>query len=158
MAHRPKNFKYEVIRAAAGLFRLSPDEEEELAGKAGLSMKADANFHNYLIRLIKHKSRYKDLYEHAQISERMFQYIKNGRTPTKESLVAIMASLGLELEEIEFGLSKAGYSLSDSIAWDMVVKTLLTQPEIRADAGNAVRRINDVLYDLGLPLLMTREK
>lgn len=156
--HRRKIFKYEVIRAAAREFRLDTDEEERLANKAGLSMKADAYFQEYLISLIKNKTRIKKLYEHAQISERMFQYIKNGRIPTKQSLIAIAVSLELGLEEIKQLLSKAGYALSDSIAWDMIVAALLQQSETAGDYCNAVARINNVLFDLGLPLLMTREK
>lgn len=156
--HRQKNFKYKVIRAAAREFLLDTDEEERLANKAGLSMRADANFQEYLISLIENKTQIKKLYEHAQISERMFQYIKNGRIPTKQSLIAIAVSLELGLEEIKRLLSKAGYALSDSIAWDMIVAVLLQQSETVGDYCNAVARINTVLFDLGLPLLMTREK
>lgn len=147
-----------MIHEAARIFRLSSDEEERLANKAGLSMKADAAFHADLIVLIKNKSHYKNIYERAQISERMFQYIKNGRIPTKESLIALAVSLGLKLEETEILLSKAGYALSDSIAWDIIVKTLLKQPGIMDDDCNTVSNINNILYDLDLPLLMTREK
>lgn len=153
-----KNFKYKVIRAAAREFRIDTDGEERLANKAGLSMKADAHFQEYLISLIENKTQIKKIYEHAQISERMFQYIKHGRIPTKQSLIAIAAALELGLEEIKQLLSKAGYALSDSIAWDMIVETLLKQIEATGDYRNAVARINDVLFDLGLPLLMTREK
>ena len=121
-------------------------------------MKTDSHFQECLISLIEDKTQIKKIYEHAQISERMFQYIKNGRIPTKQSLIAIAVSLELGAEEIKHLLPKAGYALSDSIAWDMIVETLLKQSEMTGDYRNAVSRINNVLFDLGLPLLMTREK
>ena len=55
-------------------------------------------------------------------------------------------------------LPKAGYVLSDSIVFDMVVKELMVQVETVQDYSNAIFYINHVLYDLELPLLMTRKK
>lgn len=158
MACRQKKFRYNVILNAADLFGLSGYEAEKLANSAGLSLKTSAGFSKELSNLIKNKSQHKKLYEYAQISERMFQRIKNGRIPTKESLISIAASLGLGLDDTIALLKKAGYTLSDSIAWDAVIKILISEMENEGDYENAVSRINDVLYDMDMPLLMTREK
>ena len=121
-------------------------------------MKANADFSRYLVNLIRNKSKHKKLYEYAQISERMFQRIKAGIIPTKESLISILVSLELGLDEVKTTLEKAGYTLSDSIAWDVVVKTFILEFENTGNYENAAYRINDVLYDMDMPLLMTREK
>lgn len=156
--HRQKNFKYNVIRNASEVFNLSPSEEENLANKAGLSMKADQHFHSIFNVLIQNNPCYKDIYERAQISERMFHYIKKDIFPTKQSLLALSISLGMGREEIEDLLPKAGYALSASIAYDAIIKELLVQPSISGDYKNAVAYINNILFSLGLPLLMTRDK
>lgn len=158
MEYRQKKFRYKVICNAADLFGLSGYEAEALANRAGLSLKSDGDFSNILANLIKSKSQHKKLYEYAQISERMFQRIKSGRIPTKESLISIAVSLGLGLDGTKALLKKAGYALSDSIAWDAVIKALVSEIESSGDYKNAVDRINDVLYDMDMPLLMTREK
>ncbi|MDE6750256.1 MAG: hypothetical protein K2K21_14525 [Lachnospiraceae bacterium] len=121
-------------------------------------MKANTDFSRYLVNLIRNKSKHKKLYEYAQISERMFQRIKAGRIPTKESLISILVSLELGFDEVKITLEKAGYTLSDSIAWDVVVKTFILEFESTGNYENAAYRINDALYDMDMPLLMTREK
>lgn len=153
-----KKHKYRVIRAASDLFGLTPNEEEHLANQAGLSMKIDENFCAYFFQNIIDKKPYKEIYERAQVSERMFRYIKEKRIPTKETLLALMISLELKQEEMNQLLPKAGYVLSDSIVFDMVVKELMMQVETVQDYSNAIFHINHVLYDLELPLLMTRKK
>ncbi len=98
-----------------------------------------------------HKS-HKDIYEKAQVSERMFYLIISGRTPTKATLLALALSLEMNIAEIENILQKAGYVLSKSIAFDMVVKWMVE------NETNKLMNINYVLDELELPFLMTREK
>ena len=62
----------------------------------------------------------------------------------------------LKLEEIYSLLQKAGYILSESIAYDMTIKWLLENTS--NNMQNRLFYINDILYELELPLLMTREK
>ena len=88
------------------------------------------------------------------LSERMFRHIKTGYLPSKASLLALAISLELKPDEIYSLKQKAGYVLSNSIAFDMVVKWLLENSQIKI----SLFYINDVLYELNLPLLMTREK
>ncbi len=84
----------------------------------------------------------------------MYRHIKSDYHPTKTSLLALAISLELETEEIYFLLQQAGYVLSESIAFDVVIKYLFENSQ---NAKNLFC-INDVLYELNLPLLMTREK
>ena len=84
----------------------------------------------------------------------MYRRIRSNYHPTKASLLALAISLELKTDEIYLLLQKAGYVLSESIAFDMVVKYLLEN----AQTAKNVFYINDVLYELNLPLLMIREK
>lgn len=84
----------------------------------------------------------------------MYRHIKSDYRPTKVSLLALAISLELQTDEIYLLLQKAGYVLSKSIAFDMVIKYLLENPQ----TAKNVFYINDILYELNLPLLMTREK
>lgn len=65
-----------------------------------------------------------------------------------------MLSLNMNLDEQRTILKKYGYCLSDSVAADAVVKWFLdTYP----NAGEKILpAVNEVLEEMGLPLLMTR--
>lgn len=84
----------------------------------------------------------------------MYRRIRSDYCPNKSSLLALVISLELETDEIYLLLQKAGYVLSESIAFDMVRKYLLEN----AQTVKNVFCINDVLNKLNLPLLMIREK
>lgn len=88
------------------------------------------------------------------LSERMFRHIKSDYLPSKVSLLALAISLELTPDDIYYLMQKAGYVLSNSIAFDMVIKWLLENSQMKI----SLSYINDVLYELDLPLLMTREK
>lgn len=88
----------------------------------------------------------------------MFRYVKSGCIPTKETLIALAISLEMNIDEIQTLLQKAGYILSKSIAFDMVVKWLIKHDERKRKEQSLIIYINYVLDELELPLLMTREK
>jgi len=88
----------------------------------------------------------------------MFRHIKSDSIPTKETLLALTISLEMSVDEIETLLQKAGYVLSKSIAFDMVVKWLIEHDERKVKGESRVSYINYVLHNLELPLLMTRER
>lgn len=147
-----------AIHSAAKAFGLSTTEEEHLANKAGLSMRQDPQFPVIFSEILNQISSYKIIYENAQISERMFHHFKFDMIPTKQSLLAIAITLGMPLHTINALLPKAGYFLSDSLAYDVIIKELLTTPKVIHNPTIAVLFINDILYELELPLLMTRNK
>lgn len=151
--------KKRVIYSCARVFNLNAEEAELLANKAGLSLFYDHDFCGYFHQLLAGKrGRYKSICEAANVSERMFQYIKSKKKPSKETLLAIAISLGLGIDEIQLLLKKAGYVLSASLPNDAVVYWFLSG-ERKADGNIPVLfHINEVLADLKLPLLMTRFK
>lgn len=100
----------------------------------------------------------KQLYDIAQISERMFRYLKNGRYLKKEPLLSLAITMNLNLDDIQSFIKKAGFVLSKSIPNDVIIMWLLEHDERNNNSLNYVSYINEVLYDLELPLLMTRKK
>lgn len=93
----------------------------------------------------------------SDISERMFYCFLKNKIPAKNSLLAICITLDMSLEEIEKVLFKAGYVLSNSIILDVIIKKLLKDEKIKLK-GDRLIYINNILFELKLPLLMTREK
>jgi len=151
--------KHRVITAAIDVFGLSEVEGELLANKAGLSLKMDADFAAYFCNLLKQcRKTQAELCQIAQVSVRMLGYMKQGKYLRKEPLTSILITMGLELEDIQDTLQKAGFILSYSLPNDAVVLFLLKN-EARANRGtHLIFQINETLDSLGLPLLMTRER
>lgn len=87
----------------------------------------------------------------------MFQYVKNGKKPTKETALALAVSMNLTPEDTQRLLKSAGYVLSKSIPSDAVILWLLSNGEQNQNSSKLFQ-INEVLYALDMPLLMTREK
>ena len=150
------NHKYGIIRSAGKLFALNEAETESLANKAGLSLKGDKDFTGHLRSLIEKKgSLFFELPHKAQVSERMFQYIKKGKLPSKETLIALSVPMGLGMSGIQELLKKAGYVLSNSLPNDAIIMWMLKNSP---HSAKCLYDINALLYDFDLPLLMTREK
>lgn len=69
--------------------------------------------------------------------------------------MAITLSLNMSLNELQTILKKYGYCLSESVAADMVVKWFIAY---RNGGEKILYTVNEVLEEMGLPLLMTRIK
>ncbi|MBD5089834.1 MAG: hypothetical protein HDT30_13670 [Clostridiales bacterium] len=147
--------KYQVVHNAAVLFRLTDQEAETLANKAGLTLYSDKPFSDALEEILqKYGIKGSSCYKRTTISERMYQYIAKGRKPTKETVLALSLSLDLKLEEIEMLLKNAGYVFSKALPNDMVIFYMLThRQECKAPL---LFHVNEVLQELELPLLVTR--
>lgn len=70
--------------------------------------------------------------------------------------MAITLSLNLPFDEQKTILKKYGYCLSESVAADMVVKWFVTNR--KKEDTKILYGVNEVLEEMGLPLLMTRIK
>lgn len=137
------------------LFGLSLEASEVLANSAGLSLHpAYGNLYEFLD--MHYKGKLKNLSEDAVISERMLRYYKK-ITPTKQALLAIAVSLNCELNEINDLLKCYGYCLSKSSAADIAVMWFIDN-NMHKNGSALLTEINIVLYNMGLPLLMTRQK
>ena len=160
------SLKHNFIENAGLLFGLNYHEKEVLANKAGLSLGPSAsepcsnqNFAIHFNALIStFPGKKNELCQAALVSDRMFRYIKSGLYLKKEPILALLIVLGLELDKIQAALKKAGFILSKSLPNDSVIIWMLKN-QVKALTG-AVRLniVNDTLFSLCLPLLMTRQK
>lgn len=87
----------------------------------------------------------------------MLRNYKKG-VPTKQALLAILIALNFSASDIDKILRSYGYCLSESVAEDAVVKWYAEHWGQRNDGARLLNEINDVLEEMGLPLLMTRIK
>ncbi|MCM1082565.1 MAG: hypothetical protein NC393_01470 [Clostridium sp.] len=147
-----KNKKLEAVRRIEIYLGLDFEEAERLANRAGLSF---CNRQNCLVDLLfSYEGKLGALAAKSQISERMLQYYKKGMTPTKQALLAIGISLNLGVGDIEGLLREYGFCLSKSLPNDLVV--LWGFDKLNRDSL-FLYKINEILSDLELPLLMTKQ-
>jgi hypothetical protein len=130
-------------------------QAEAFANTAGISLYGEKNgFADYLLQ--NYTGRQKTLYDSALISGRMFRYYKK-TCPTKQALLAVAVSLGLQPQEMDGLLRTCGYCLSHSMVTDLVVVRIVTSGSGKENRNMLLHEINGVLYAMGLPLLMTRQ-
>lgn len=144
-----------VVHNASKLFELSNAQTEQLANTAGLTLKSGGRCLADFIAE-KYQGKKKTLYNNALISERMFRYYKE-ITPTKQALIAIAVSLNSNVKDISILLQGYGYCLSESMAADAVVIWFISSKRNKKGT-ELLYEINEVLDEMSLPLLMTRQQ
>lgn len=92
---------------------------------AEMKTKLQAPFGARIMQLIRDKGLDEvDVYKHANIDRRLFHKIRKNRfyTPSKETIIALALAMQLDIDETQQLLASAGYTLSDSLAMDLIVK------------------------------------
>jgi hypothetical protein len=90
-----------------------------------------------------------DVYKKANIDRRLFSKIRNEKryVPSKRTAIAIAIALELPLGETQMLLASAGFTLSRSLLFDVIIEYFIT-------TGNYnIYEINDALYSYKLPIL-----
>ena len=112
--------------------------------------KLEESFSKCLLRLIDERG-YSDpqVYKRANISRKLFNKIKNNEDyhPKKRTAVAFAFALELNVEETKDLLEKAGYALSHSRLFDVIVEHFLQEENYDIFA------LNEVLFQYNQPLL-----
>ena len=110
----------------------------------------DEGFSKTLIQLIDESGEKNSIvYNRANVDKRLFSKIKNNKEyqPSKNIAIAFAIALKLNLEETEDFLARAGYALSNSIVFDVIVEYCIKNKIYD------IFTINELLYDKDQNLL-----
>ncbi len=147
-------------RSDRGLFGKSLSQEETApCAPMAMSMaaslpdflkQADAGFTETLLKLIDKTGRKdSEIYKKANLSKQHFSKIRNNPNykPTKQTAIALVLALELDLEQTKDLISWAGYALSNSSKFDLIILYFIEQKNYN------VVEINIALYEFGQSLL-----
>lgn len=116
-----------------------PDLEEMLEMK-------EETFATMLLRLIDEKGlKDSEVYKRANIDRRLFSKIRGDEdyTPSKKTALSFCLALHLTIDETEALLKTAGYTLSASSRFDLIIRYLIEKKEYN------IQFVNIVLYEYG---------
>ena len=127
----------------------------KLASLKDLLSQADAGFTETLLKLIdKTGKKDSEIYKKANLSKQHFSKIRNNPDykPTKQTAIALALALELDLEQTKDLISRAGYALSNSSKFDLIIRYFIEQKNYN------VVEINIALYEFDQSLLGAWEK
>ena len=111
---------------------------------------ADIGFSEALLQLIdKTGKKDSEIYKKANLSKQHFSKIRNNPNykPTKATALALALALELDLEQTKELIGRAGYALTNSSKFDLIVQFFIQQKNYN------VMEINMALYEFDQPLL-----
>ena len=129
---------------------MAPMAAPKVSSLEDMLKQADAGFTETLLKLIdKTGKKDSEIYKKALLSKQHFSKIRNNPDykPTKPTAIALALALELDLEETRDLIGRAGYALSGSSKFDLIIRYFIEQ-------GNYnLVEINMALYEFDQNLL-----
>ncbi len=120
-----------VCYAPIGKAKNAPiPKETHLTSLDSLLAKTDAGFSETLLKLIdKTGKKDSEIYKKANVSKQHFSKIRNNPDykPTKPTAVAFAIALELDLEQTKDLIGRAGYALTNSSKFDVIIMYFITR-------------------------------
>ena len=150
--HRRKllNVEYKALSEAAPPSFAKAAPAAPAKGLDDLMDELDEPFNTTLLRLIDAKGKTDaEVYKRANIDRKLFSKIRTGKgyMPGKRTILALAIALELTLDETDDLLERAGYALSHSQKFDVIVEFFIVSGKYD------IFEINEVLFKYDQPLL-----
>ena len=145
-SRRMTALKEEILECSFD-YALAPSAPRKLED---LINEVDETFSESLIRLIDQKGlKDPEVYKKANVDRKLFSKIKNNidYKPSKSTAIACAIALELNLDETKDFIGRAGYALTHSSKFDIIIEYFLNEKNYN------MYQINEVLFAFGQPLI-----